>query len=156
MCMCGKATINGEHGYSWDGNSVGVYPPNPPALAEGDTLIHDEPGRCGGVDSHSHHFRVVNSHGSRYLLVRHGAGDERIFLGVGGRRPSLIVNQLVDSMDSTDRYWLLQSIYHIQDSARSEARDAERSRWLVAAAQKRIKLRRRDGRVHVEIMPARA
>lgn len=154
MCRCGKPTINGQPGYCWngrnpgDGNPANVYPVNPPALAEGDTLIHDEPGRCGGIDSHSYHFRVVQAYcgGGRYLLVRHGGGDARIRL----RHDAL---KCVDAMDSTTRYWMLQAIYHLHSDAARDARDAERSRWAGAAAQKRIKLRRRNGRILVEITP---
>jgi hypothetical protein len=43
--MCGKPTINGEPGYSWDGKSVYTRPIDAPALREGDELIYDEPGR---------------------------------------------------------------------------------------------------------------
>ena len=82
MCCCGKPTINGQiNAYSWDGKAFMTYEPNPPALEEGDTLLWDEPGRCGGIDAHSHHFRLVKRQwGGLSLLVRHGGGDARLSL----------------------------------------------------------------------------
>lgn len=82
MCMCGKPTLNGQPGYSWNGARPGIYPINPPDLREGDELLYDEPGRCGGLDSHSYHLRVVRArYGGCVLLVRHGGGDEAVNLG---------------------------------------------------------------------------
>jgi hypothetical protein len=47
-------------------------------LSEGDELIYDLPGRCGGMDSHCHHLRLVKAQFGGYaLLMRHGGGDER-------------------------------------------------------------------------------
>jgi hypothetical protein len=146
MCCCGKPTVNGEPGYSWDGKTIGAYPPNPPSLDDGDILIHDEPGRCGGIDSHSHHFRVViGRQGGFALLVRHGGGDERIDLG---QRHG--VNALMQ-LDSNARYWLLQCLYHVlSDSMRTAANERE-TLWRKAAAEKRIKTRKTRGGVRVWI-----
>jgi len=139
MCCCGKPTVNGEPGYSWDGKSFGVRQPDPPALAEGDELIHDEPGRCGGLDSHCHHFRVVNNRGLMTLLVRHGGGDERIKLGSRPGAKALAV------MDSTARYWVLQMLYHVQQHAARDARMDEQMKWARAAIEKRIRVRKQRG-----------
>src|SRR5688572_9405566 len=97
MCMCGKPTINGEPGYSWDGKSIGVRPVDPPALADGDVLVYDGPGRCGGLDCHSHHFRLVMDSGRAFLLVQHGGGDERIQLGSVHR--TAMAHGLWDALD---------------------------------------------------------
>lgn len=153
--MCGKPTINGRPGYRWNGETPGddspanIHPVNPPALADGDEMLWDEPGRCGGIDSHSYHFRVVGLHGSWYLLVRHGGGDERIDLG-GSRHHSRLG---LERLDSDGRYWLLLAIYRIHSDAMRTARDNERDRWASAAVQKRIKVRKRGGRFRVEILP---
>jgi hypothetical protein len=80
MCMCAEPNINGQPGYSWDGKHIGTREVDPPELADGDVLLCDEPGRCGGLDSHCHHYRVVQHYGSVELLVRHGGGQERIRL----------------------------------------------------------------------------
>lgn len=151
MCCCEKPNVNGQPGYSWDGKSAGVHPANPPALKEGDTLVYDEPGRCGGLDCHSHHFRVVKGeHGSRhYLLVRHGGGDERIELvsswgclvGAMGRAE---VDHLAP-LDSNGRYWLLHTIYSVHRDAARTARQRTAAEWMQAAATKRIKTRKTRG-----------
>jgi hypothetical protein len=84
MCCCGKPTINGELGYRWNNPNAEpmIHPVNAPDVSEGETILYDEPGRCGGIDSHSFHYRVTKLHGSLFLLVRHGAGDERIRLSL--------------------------------------------------------------------------
>jgi hypothetical protein len=141
MCCCGKPTINGEVGYRWNNpdGAPGVRPVNPPDLIDGDVLLYDEPGRCGGQDSHSYHYRVVQRHGTLYLLVRHGGGDERIRLSNG--KVLLYGLELLD----TARYWTLNAVFHAQSNAANEARVKESSKWRRAAAEKRIKTRKRRG-----------
>src|SRR6266567_8637784 len=108
MCCCGKPNVNGEpNAYSWDGKRFMTYPPNPPALETGDELLHDEPGRCGGTDSHSHHLRIVKQqYGGLAILVRHGGGTERIALG----HRNYILGAMHD-LDSNGRYWLMLGVY---------------------------------------------
>ena len=151
MCMCGKPTINGEPGYSWDGKSHSIRKPNPPDLDDGDELLIDEPGRCGGLDCHCHHFRVVkaqSAYGGYFLLVRHGGGDERIPLGSRpGIRPLL-------ATDSNSRFWLLQMMYQVQHNQAAEARKLANDQWTKAAAEKRIKIRKQRGSVKVWVEKA--
>ena len=81
MCCCERPTVNGEFGYKWQRNdSPMVYKPYAPELREGENLLFDEPGRCGGVDSHSYHYRLVTWHSSFHLLVRHSGGEESLRL----------------------------------------------------------------------------
>ncbi len=75
-------------------------------------LLYDEPGRCGGMDSHRHHFRVTQWHGSMYLLVQHGEGDERIRLHENAQFVALLA-----AMDSTARYWTLAAMYYTLNDA---------------------------------------
>jgi len=147
MCCCDKPTINGELGYKWnDPNApAGIYPVNPPTLAEGDKLLYDEPGRCGGQDSHCHHYRVVTRSGSLFLLVRHGGGDESIRLSNG--KVLLYGLELLDRA----RYWTLNAIFHAQSNAKQEARELEASRWRKAAAEKRIKTRKQRNSDSVKV-----
>lgn len=115
MCCCDTPTVNGEVGYKWNNPSgqASVYPVNPPKLADGDTLVRDLPGRCGGQDSHSYHYCLVRSAGSLNLLVRHGGGDERI-------RLSGPIGNTLATLNSTECYWILNAIFHAQsDSART-------------------------------------
>lgn len=154
MCCCEKPNVNGQPGYCWnpDRNGEvhsGVHPVNPPPLQEGDDLISDDPGRCGGQDSHSFHYRVVlHCSGGASLLVRHGGGDEKYRLA----NPNAVVVAIA-KLDSDSRYWILNAMYHALSNARQDARHSEAARWRLAAAEKRIKLRKRHGSVRVEIEP---
>jgi len=145
MCFCGKPTVNGQPG-EYERYLV------PPALGDGETLIFDEPGRCGGVDSHAYHFRVVKaSYGGVNLLVRHGGGEERIRLS----NPRPVIESL-ESLDSNGRYWILHALYHAQADARRAGHEHEAAYWRRAAAEKRIKVRKVRGQsaVKVSVIPA--
>ena len=165
MCCCEKPTINGTTPVKMTFDAPGSnYQPNPPELAEGDQLLFDEPGRCGGrnpdakpgepgaggLDCHSHHYRLVR-HCGLALLVRHGGGDERIRLS-----STWAFEQTLNSLDSNGRYWLFNAIYHAKNDAASRARETERLEWKTAAAEKRIKTRKypAHGTVKVWIEPA--
>jgi hypothetical protein len=155
MCCCGKPTVNGQPGHSWDGKTFSTRPVAPPSLGEHETLIFDEPGRCGGIDAHSHHFRLVKGLGGNlYLLVRHGGGDERIAMGITLR---LALGALT-AADTNDRYWFLHSLYSVHRNATREASGASEARWRQAAADKRIRTRKLPARgvVKVWIEEARA
>jgi hypothetical protein len=140
MCCCGKAVVNGEEGYSWDGKSFGIRKPFFPEIEDGDELLKDLPGRCGGIDSHSHDFRLVKRYSSLYLLVHHGGGSERINLR--SYRPS---SEIILGMSESDCYWMMETLYHIHSDAASDARQAEASKWQKAAATGRIKTRKQRG-----------
>ncbi len=157
MCMCGKPTRNDEPGYSWDGKSRSVYgvEGRAPTVPAGALILYDEPGRCGGTDSHSYHFRVVDTRGDGWkytLLVRHGGGDEAI--DIGG--PRGLVFGIGAAGDSDARYWLMAWFYHHRYYAIREAKEAERRQWAEAAVEKRIKIKRRNGSRYVSIEPKRA
>ena len=140
MCCCNKPTINGEYGYSWDGKSISIRPVDPPELQEDDMLLYDEPGRCGGIDSHCHHYRIVKNHGVIYLLVKNGGEDKRIHLSLYNTQ-----YESFSQLDSNGRYWILNALYHAQlDSAR-KAQEAISEIWRKAAAEKRIKTRKSRG-----------
>lgn len=150
MCCCGKPTINGERGYRWNNPDAEptVFPINPPAVQEGETILYDEPGRCGGLDSHSHHYRVVLSHGTLWLLVRHGGGDERIYLSC-----TKTLLEPLAKLDSNGRYWILNALHHGQSRAAFDAREREHSKWVHAVSEKRVKTRKQRGCVKVWIEP---
>lgn len=136
MCSCGTPTINGQAGYRWQPNDApSIRPVNPPALSDGETLIRDEPGRCGGLDSHCHHFRIVKSYASYFLLVRHGGGDERIPL----HKPE---TDVMRELDSTPCYWIMRAIQGAYSDGRSNAIQTTDLKWRRAAAEKRIKTRK--------------
>lgn len=148
MCFCGKPVINGELGFRYDfTGGTAVYPVNPPDVGEAEKIIYDEPGRCGGLDSHSHHYRLVKSGASLSLLVRHGGGDERI--------PYLSCEKTLlaplAALDSNGRYWILNALFHAQRNAASRAKEDEAARWRKAAANKQIKTRKNRGSDSVKV-----
>jgi hypothetical protein len=147
MCCCDQPTVNGEFGYKWQPNDAPIIRrPDPPELLEGQTLLHDEPGRCGGLDSHCHHYRIVKWYSSTYLLVRHGGGDEYFRLSM--------TKSLVDALttlDSTARYWLLNAIYHAYSAGKKEGTEKANSYWRTAAAEGRIKTRKLRGQNAVKV-----
>jgi len=160
MCCCEKPTINGTTPVKMTFDTPGGnYQPSPPELAEGDQLLFDEPGRCGGrnpdakpgemgaggLDCHSHHYRLVR-HCGLALLVRHGGGDKRIRLS-----STWAFEQALNSLDSNDRYWVFNALYHAQNDAASHARETERMDWKTAAAEKRIKTRKYPARGVVKV-----
>jgi len=147
MCCCGKPIINGEFGYKWQPNDdPGVRQPYAPELCDGDELTYDEPGRCGGLDSHSHHYSVVARTGSFELLVRHGGGEDRTSLG-----PKKVLATAFSILDSTARYWMLNAIYHSYRDGKRRGTEESNSRWRLAAAEKRIKVRKVRGSATMKV-----
>lgn len=122
MCCCAIPNVNGEPGYSWDGKNVSTRPVDPPTLTDRDVLLFDEPGRCGGMDSHSHHYRLVSDIGL-HLLVKHGGGQERI-------RVSLPRGFSFEGPDSNTRYWMLNAIFHASSDGKAFVEDRLKKRKL--------------------------
>jgi hypothetical protein len=154
MCCCGKPIVNGERGYKWNRSDEpeGIYPVNPPTLSDRDELLRDLPGRCGGLDSHSYHYRLIRSGCAYELLVRHGGGDERIHHLSGP-----IIEPLLQ-LDSNACYWLLNAIYHAHADGKRLGSETTDRRWREAAAQGRVKTRKVRNRdaVTVTILPMAA
>lgn len=148
MCCCNEPNVNGTpNAYSWDGKSRSTRQPSPPDLREGDELLYDEPGRCGGLDCHSHHFRLVkNSYGCT-VLVRHGGGDECVAMGTVGK----LLAPSFAALDSNGRYWLMHALYSAHSHAQLIAESATAQRWRQAAAEKRIRTRKQRGRGMVKV-----
>lgn len=140
MCCCEKAVINGEDGYSWDGKSFSVRKPCFAEMEEGDVLVRDLPGRCGGIDSHSHDFRIIRRKiMGLYLLVHHGGGSERIALRAYG------CEGFIETMNESDCYWIMLTLYGVQSDAARKAQSIESDKWRKAAVEKRIKTRKQRG-----------
>lgn len=147
MCCCDHPNVNGTPGFKWQPNDEPrVHPVDPPEIIEYDTLLFDEPGRCGGLDCHCHHYRVVRRFCSVYLLVRNGGGDARIRLT---DTPSLLAT--LAALDSTARYWVLNTIYRAHSDGARQAADQCNTTWQRAAAEKRIKTRKQRGGDSVKV-----
>lgn len=85
------------------------------------------------------------------ILVRHGAGDESFT--IPSYKPGLVhMLHAMEQMDTNGRYWTLHLLYSINDRSADAARQKECARWNAAAIDNRIKLHRKRGRVHVEIL----
>jgi hypothetical protein len=130
-----------------------------PNEAEGETVLFAEHGRIlpgridprpgNGVDCRSHSFKVVRAQfGGIYLLVRHGGGDERLKIDYSGR----IISAL-EALESDARYWLLHSILDVHHHADRDAREETSRKYASAFVEGRLKKRRRNRRVYVEIEP---
>lgn len=148
MCCCPEPNVNGEPGYSWDGKSVSTRPVAPPMLIDGDVLLFDEPGRCGGMDSHCYHYRLVKHAGSTVLAVQHGGGPDRV-------RLSLPRGFTFEAVDSNTRYWLLNAMYHAHYDGRSDGSTRTSQAYRKAFADGRLKKRNlpKQGTVKVWIEP---
>jgi hypothetical protein len=147
MCACNQPTINGQPGYSWDGHTVTTHQVNPPELINGDVLIFDEPGRCGKIDAHCHHFRLVYNGRSLFLLVANGLGTKRIPLSNYG---SSLVDTL-SAVDSDARFWILRCIHStVRNMCTATERDKTQV-WATAFLSKRIKKQKRNGTYRVWI-----
>lgn len=144
MCCCTTPNVNGTLGYQWSPtDKPSIRPVNPPATDR--PILYDEPGRCGGQDSHCHHYRIVGFPFAS-LLVRHGGGDEKVRLSnAKGVLAALAM------LDSNGRYWLLNAIYHAYADGLRIGQTDEAQRWQAAAAQKRIKVRKVRGQTAVRV-----
>ncbi len=152
MCNCiSHPNVNGEPGYRWNDNGPGgVRQPSPPPVGADETVLYDEPGRCGGLDGHCHHFMVIQrQYGYPVLAWNHGGGPGRVELA--GAIWKLIAPTIA-GLDTHARYWLLYAIYSTVHKAVQHAEVVERGTWRDAAIEKRIKVRRRGGRTRVEIL----
>lgn len=137
MCCCDKPNVNGELGYKWQPNdNLSIRRPDPPTITDCDTLLYDEPGRCGGVDSHCHHYRLIGG-ACTWLLYKHGGGEGRIRLS-----NSLALRPILAALDSNARYWIFNAIYHAHNDGQMNGAGRMDEQWRKAAAEKRIKTRK--------------
>jgi hypothetical protein len=152
LCACKKPTINGQPGYCWQpSDPETVHPTNAPQIQKDDTLLFDEPGRCGrGIDSHAFHVRLILRGRRSYLCVKHFNGQEELDLGGQIEAQDLLV------MSSDARYWLLMSFYRAAAKIARNATQAERTFWRKAIAENRVKKRkvRNSNQVDVWVLDA--
>jgi hypothetical protein len=147
MCSCGKPTVNGEFGYRWQpSNMPSIHPIQPPVIEEGDVLLYDSPGRCGRVDSHCHHYRVVRHGSFLFLLIQHGGGREKMRLGNEDYFASTLA-----VINETERYWLLNGIYRAIYHATGCARQTTEYEWRSAIAENRVRRRKQRGQARVTV-----
>jgi len=158
MCNCDKPNINGQFGYKWNDNNEHTRSVHPPETLDDDKILYDLPGRCGGIDSHSYHFTVVEreTFGRKtiLLLVRHGGGDESFDIGSSQRvYNSGLIEAINNAADDNARYWLSLTLYRSMSQLKIGSIDKERRIWKRAAAEGRLKIRSRKGNKYAEILP---
>ena len=98
-----------------------------PTIKDGETVLLDEPGRVlpsntAGYETtyQSFYLRLVRVRfGGVALLIKHGAGEERIYLGTRGEAVAAALRVL----DSYARYSVLFTIYDAAKDARQRASD---------------------------------
>jgi hypothetical protein len=150
MCCCEKPTVNGQGLIRMTVDTPAAnyrIAGREPSLIDGDVLLYDEPGRCGGLDAHSHHFRLALNYGALVLLVKHGGGEERTRL-LPHKKALLAI---FESLDSNGRYWLLHTIYSAHHDGHREGCQSTAAYWRKAAAEKRIKVRKVRGSTAVKV-----
>ena len=134
--------------------NYGAEPWRAPELLDGDQLVYDECGRIlGNVCYRSHYYRLVKTGGWRYaIIVKHGAGTERINLGTRG-------NAIVDALalfGSDARYSFMSEFFNATRQAARNAGDTVSLEYRQAFADGRLKKRKARGKnsVRVWIEPA--
>lgn len=130
----------------------GKEPFREPTLNPGDVLLIDEPGRVfkgggalWGTCYQSHYLRVVRSeYGSLTLLVKHGAGEERIHLDSTRSKRAI---EGIQKLDSDTRYSVLYTLYALHRDTNRNTRDQTAALYTGAFLEGRLKRRRKGGRV---------
>jgi hypothetical protein len=145
MCCCASPNINGQPGYRWQpGDLTMTHQAAPPVVPEDEAVVYDEPGRCGGLDAHSHHF-IVTHRG--LLRWKHGGGEGAVRISGWP-----MVRTTLHALDSNARYWLLHALYQAYADGHRRGADEATTRWYSAIVEKRIKLSRRGGVVSARIV----
>jgi hypothetical protein len=104
------------------------------------------------TDFKSHWLCLVKpKYGPYTLLVKHGAGEERIPLVYIHVATGLLA---LSTLDADQRYLVLYTILRAHTDAQREATQATANKYQVAFLEGRLKRRRRNHRYHVEIKPS--
>ena len=92
-----------------------------PTIQNGDTIIFSEHGRSvNNVCFKSHWLMLVKAEFSGYyILVKHGAGEERISVGYGHTATGLLA---LSALDADQRYLVLYTLYRCTGRRRGSKR----------------------------------
>ena len=134
-----------------------LEPERAPKLMNGDELIYCEHGRIiygsperkagEGTDCRSHWFRIVKNMGCWFLLVHHGAGEERVRLGYGYRNyPAMF-----DPLTSDARFWLMWQLLEIYHGGHITGVEETAQRYTTAFVEGRLKKRKLPKQEHVKV-----
>lgn len=134
-----------------------------PTVNEGEELLHNECGRIvrnddkrpgHGVDCRSHAYSLIatsNYDADLVLAVKHGGGEERHALKYAwGFRAAM------NALTSDQRYSVFKTIDATVNGAQVLAIQQTSKKYANAFVEGRLKKRRRNKRIFVEIEPATA
>ena len=115
-------------------------------------VFNRKPDGNGGTCYGSHAIKFAeNEFGDLRILMHHGAGREVLavprFYDGGDLRAMIL------ALPERLQYALLYTIWQTASNARTEAQGETRQKWVTAIVQKRIRQKRKNGMVRVEIMP---
>ena len=131
----------------------GADPRRKPSIGEDEQELFSECGRSlNNTDYRSHWFVMTENHGQVQILVKHGAGEERFHLGFKS-----MLKQFVDaaaSMDSDTRYLTFHTLFRVHSEARYSAITDTSRKYAQAFVDGRLKKRKRNNQVRVEIVAA--
>lgn len=123
-----------------------------PTIQKDDTVIYSEHGRVVNNTCFRSHWVVLvkQQFGGYALLVKHGAGEERIQLGYDYH---LTWVKALEGLDSDMRYLCLYTIYTAHSEAKREGAHNAANRYATAFLEGRLKRRKRNHRYYCEILP---
>lgn len=130
-----------------DERNWGAEPWRAPKPAEGETVIYSEHGRVlDNTCYRSHWFMLIReAYGGYAVLVRHGAGEERV------RIWSKRIVAALEHVDSDARYYLLHTIFTTWKQGREQGYSAAALEHKQAMAEGRLKCRKVRGRDEVKV-----
>jgi len=164
-----SAFIRFGHGYetgsrerceAFDGFEVIAAPLGDLDNAARESRIFRWKGPSGGTDYGSHAIKLAKQRfgerlsGDLYILMHHGGGREVLRVPTfhdGGNLEAAIL-----ALPERLQYALLYTIYQAASNARREAQRETATKYSKAFLEKRLKRKRRDNRIYVEIEPAPA
>ena len=143
--------------YELDSENWGAEEWRKPSIPEDAVEIFSEYGRIiptregrHGVDYRSTWLLLFKYKVSGYRLrVKHGAGEETFDLGF---HPEPLIKALA-MLTSDERYEAIYTIYRTSSDAEKTARQETATYYKTAFYEKRLKVKRRDKKIYVEVLP---
>lgn len=129
------------------GEDWGLDPSRAPALDTYAVMLCELPGRIyGNVDYRSHYFRLAAA-GDRNVVIyrRCGTGDDSISFGAHSF-------MLFEQMGEEDRYLFVYDLFNSASWHSRQAVSTSVTEWEAAARDDRIRKRRSEGKVVIEII----
>lgn len=123
---------------------------------DGDEELISEHGRVIKHSDNSVCYRAYwltitkGEYGGYKLRVKHGGGEEAFDLGYRGK---MLVRILSEIQSSDDRYFTLFCMFQMASEAQENTRRETASKYSLAFVEKRLKKRRKNHKIYVDILP---